>query len=157
MEKTLVIYYSLNGSTKFAAEKFAEKFNGNLLEIKPEKDIGPKGVMRYIRGGKQVFMKEKPQLLPFDKNINDYDFIIIGTPVWSWTFTPAIRTLLSMIDIQAKKIGLFCCHEGGAGKTLANMAQELAGNQIVFQLDFKKVFNNREEVAQRIAELQLED
>jgi len=37
-------------------------------------------------------MKEKPELKAFDKDLDKYDLIFIGTPVWAFNYTPAIYT-----------------------------------------------------------------
>ena len=65
-----------------------------------------------------------------------YDLIIIGTPVWMSTYTPAIKSFLQNNLISNKKIALFCSHEGGAGETLINLQKELVGNEILGVMDF---------------------
>jgi len=37
--KTLVVYYSLEGNTKFIAETISKTVGADLLELKPIKDI----------------------------------------------------------------------------------------------------------------------
>ncbi len=81
-------------------------------------------------------MKSKPELSPFDKDIDKYDLIFIGTPVWAWTYAPPINTLFAEHSIQNKKIALFCCHEGGKGKILDKMKSALKDNQFVGENDF---------------------
>ena len=75
--KTLVIFYSFEGSTKFIAQTIANEIGAELLEIKPEKEIVSHGFMKYVWGGKQAVMKEKPALLPFDKNPRHRIFYLI--------------------------------------------------------------------------------
>lgn len=58
-------------------------------------------------------MKSEPELKKLSKDPNNYDIIIIGTPVRAYTYTPAIRTFLKTIQLKNKKIALFCTHEGG--------------------------------------------
>ena len=145
MNKKLVIYYSFEGSTKFIAQTIAQTLKADLLELKPVKEIHSKGFMKYFWGGRQVVMKIKPPLETLDKNPNDYDVIIIGTPVWAWSFAPPLLTFFSQIKLTNKKIALFCCHEGQSGKTLAKMEKKLLGNQIIGKKDFLKVFANEQE------------
>jgi menaquinone-dependent protoporphyrinogen IX oxidase len=64
-----------------------------------------------MRGGKQVVMKETPKLKHFTINPNDYDLIIMGTPVRAFNYTPAFRTFFQDYKIENKKIALFCTHE----------------------------------------------
>jgi flavodoxin len=141
--KNLIIYYSLEGNTKFIAETMAKISGADLLELKPEKEISSKNFMKFFWGGKQVMMKEKPKLLPLDKNPNDYDLIIIGTPVWVLNYAPPLRTFFNDYKILNKKVALFCTHEGNPGKTLTNMANEQFNNQIIGQIDFLKPLKNK--------------
>lgn len=65
--------------------------------------MNPKGFMKFLWGGKQVFSKKQPELLLFDKNPEDYDLFIIGTPVWAWTYAPALRTFFANTNLSNKK------------------------------------------------------
>lgn len=119
--KTLVAFYSLDGNTKSIAEAIAEALgDADILEIKPKKEL-TSSFLKYFWGGRQAFMKEKPELLPLEKNANDYDIIFVGTPVWSWTVSPPIRSFISQAKLKGKKIALFCCYEGNPGKTFEEM------------------------------------
>ncbi|MFH1429013.1 MAG: flavodoxin [Candidatus Margulisiibacteriota bacterium] len=135
-KKTLIIYYSLEGHTRLAAESIAETLGADILELKPEKEIKKTGFMRYFWGGRQVVMKEAPGLNPLDKDPNIYDVLIIGTPVWAFTYAPPIRSFIAAAKPQGKKVAVFCTHEGIPAKTLANMKAALAGNEIVSEADF---------------------
>lgn len=110
--KILVVYYSLEGNTKLIAEAVSKAVSGDILQIKPEKDINPKSKMRYLIGGKKSITKEKPELMPYDVKAEDYDVLFIGTPVWAGNFTPAIRSFCknkfekqenSFIQLQRRK------------------------------------------------------
>lgn len=81
-------------------------------------------------------MGVKPELVAFDKDPAAYDLLVIGTPVWAWTFTPAIRSFFAQAALKDKKIALFCTHEGSPGKTLEHMEKKLGGNEIVSKAGF---------------------
>jgi flavodoxin len=146
--KKLIIFYSLDGNTRFIAQTIAETIGADLLELKTLDQPKPKGFMKYFWGGRQVMMKEKPALLPFDKNIEDYEVLIIGTPVWAFSYTPALATFFSKINIQGKKIALFCCSGGGKGKTLEKMKAQLGGNFFVGEHHFIEPNRSKERSAQ---------
>jgi flavodoxin len=136
MMKALVIYYSFEGNTRFLAEQMAETTGGELLELKPLEEMKSKGFMKFIWGGKQVMSRKCPDLRPFEKNPADYDLIFIGTPVWAFTYAPALRTFFSRTELSGKKVALFCSCGGGAGKTLPRMREALAGNEILGEICF---------------------
>jgi len=143
--KTLVVYYSYEGSTRTIAQTIATTLEADVLECRPLKDISSKGFMKYVWGGRQVIFKKRPQLRPFEKNPADYDMVIIGTPVWAFDYAPAVRSFLSQMNLQRKKIGVFCCHEGTKGKTLENLKEMLSNNTIIGEMDFLNVMKNKEE------------
>ncbi|MFZ2150902.1 MAG: flavodoxin [Candidatus Absconditicoccaceae bacterium] len=136
MNKNLIIFYSLDGNTKFIAEYIAFQIGADLLQLQPIKGISNIGFMKYLRGGRQVLMKNKPELQSRDIDPNDYEKIFIGTPVRAYNYAPALRTFFDKVVLKNKKIALFCCHEGGKGKTLENMEEILKGNEIIGKIDF---------------------
>jgi len=142
--KSLIIYYSFEGGTRLIAETMVKKLEADLLELKPEKEIKTRGFLKYFWGGRQVMMKIAPKLLPLGKNPDDYELIIIGTPVWAFNYAPPLRTFFSQIKLANKRLALFCVHEGNFGKTLENMKQELKGNDILSETDFIDVAKNPE-------------
>lgn len=133
--KKLVVYYSLDGNTAFIAKAMARAVEADLLELKPESRM-TRGAMKYFWGGRQVMLQKKPVLQPLAIDPRDYDMLFIGTPVWVWTYAPALTSFFSSIPLQAKKIALFCCHSGSKGKTFENMRKRLSGNHILAQMDF---------------------
>ncbi|MDD3263218.1 MAG: flavodoxin [Candidatus Absconditabacteria bacterium] len=139
MVNTIIVFYSLEGFTKQIAKYIAKETKGDLLELEPKKTIS-KGFMKYFRGGKQVIMKEIPTLKAYDVNFNKYETIYIGTPVWSFIYTPAIRSFIKKKSLKNKKIIIFCTHEGGPGKTLNNLEKEFSGNTIIAKKDFNRRF-----------------
>ena len=137
--KILIVYYSFEGSCKYVAEEISKNLNAEILELKPKTDVKTKGILKYVFGGKQAFSNEKPELLPLEKNINSYDFIFLGTPVWEWNYAPALKTFFSEHKIKEKKMALFCCSGGGKGKTLENMKKELCENEVMGEMEFVNV------------------
>lgn len=142
--KTLVVYYSYEGSTRTIAQTIASTLGADILECKPEKDISSKGFMKYVWGGRQVVFKKRPKLEAFEKNPAEYNTIILGTPVWAYSYAPAIRSFLSQVTIQQKSIAIFCCHEGGKGDTLVHLKEALPNNTILGENDFSDVVKNKE-------------
>ena len=60
--KILIVYYSLTGNTRFIAETIQGILKADIQEIKPIKEIKPKGAMKYFWGGYKATMKKKPSL-----------------------------------------------------------------------------------------------
>ncbi|MBN1384141.1 MAG: NAD(P)H-dependent oxidoreductase [Elusimicrobia bacterium] len=136
--KKLVVFYSLDGNTKFIAENIADEVNADVLELKPRNEPKSKGFMKYLWGGREAMMRTKPELFPLERNPQDYDILFIGTPVWAWTYAPPLNTFFSTGRPSNKKMGLFCCHGGGKGKIFERMKKALSGNTILGEIDFKE-------------------
>ena len=135
--KTAVIYYSLEGNTDFIAKKIAAKTKGDLIKLVPEKAYPTGKVSKFFWGGKSVVFGEKPKLKNAPIDIEGYDRIFIGTPIWAGKFAPPIKTFLDTYKISGKDVVLFACHGGGgADKCFAKMKDILKGNNIVGAYDF---------------------
>jgi Flavodoxins len=145
--KSLIIYYSLEGNVKLLSEVMAAEIGADVLPIKLKQEIKADSFMKYIWGGKQVMMKEIPEIEPSTVNPNDYDLIIIGTPVWAFNYAPAIRSFLQSHTITNKKIALFCTHEGGPQKTLSNLEAKLPNNEILSTIDFFAPLKKNREIS----------
>ena len=109
MVKSLIVYYSLTGNTKMIAEVIAEETGSDILELKPVKELNADSSTKYLWGGYQATMKIKPKLKYIDKNPLEYDLIILGTPVWAWTYAPPIRSFLAKYNLKGKKVALWTC------------------------------------------------
>ncbi|MBF0385072.1 MAG: flavodoxin [Candidatus Omnitrophica bacterium] len=138
--RKLVIYYSYEGNTRFVAQAIAKTISADILELKAVYDNNPTGLRKYIWGGKQVVEKFCPELEVFPIDPASYDLVVIGTPVWAFNYSPAIRALFKDVKLFGKQIAVFCCHAGLKGNTLANMKDALIGNTIVSEADFLDPF-----------------
>lgn len=125
--KTAIVYYSMSGNTKYVADKIADKVKTSeevdIIRIEPKKAYPDKGAKKFFWGGKSAVMGETPALQPYEFNIEKYDRIIFGTPVWASTFVPPLRTFINdHPDVKDKKIAVFTCFSGGgADKAIDKM------------------------------------
>ncbi len=123
--KIAVVYYSLEGNTKFVAEKIAERLSADLIELKCVKAYPTGKVSKFLWGGKSVTFGEKPALIPYNFNADDYDVVIIGSPVWASKYAPPLKTFFAENDISGKKLGFFvCCAGGKTDKCFAEMKRD---------------------------------
>lgn len=142
MSNILVMYYSFEGFTKEIGDAIANELDADVQEIKPEKELKSRGFSKFIWGGSQVVMGKTPELLPFDKDIDDYDTIFIGSPIWAGTYAPPVKTLLQKDGIVNKKIIYFFTHQGGPGSAVEK-ARKVIEKRNVF-LDSKDFLNRKD-------------
>ncbi|MHA1127011.1 MAG: flavodoxin family protein [Candidatus Heimdallarchaeota archaeon] len=145
MSKKLVVFYSKTGNTKLVAETIAKNVKADVEELKWKREIKSKGFLRYFRGGFNSSMKRKVKIQPLEKNIDDYDTIYIGTPIWAGNMNPAIRTFLRSHPLQNKKVAVFCTCAGEGGKNLDELKEMMEGNEIIGDKIFMRSDKTSEE------------
>jgi len=66
----------------------------------------------------------KPSLKTKIENIDSYDLIFIGYPIWWGTIPAPIKSFLSQYDLSGKTIVPFCTHGGsGLGRSVADISE----------------------------------
>lgn len=134
--KAIVVYFSLEGNTRYAAEKIAEYLKADHLRLEPVKDYPHGNISKFFWGGKSVMFGEKPKLQAYDFSPGEYDVIILGTPIWAGSFTPPIKTFISENDLSKKKIAVYACHSGGgAAKCFDKLKKELPDSSVISTLE----------------------
>lgn len=111
MNKILVSYFSASGVTKKVAEKVASTVNGDLFEIEPvEKYTDADLDWTDKESRSTIEMKDKlsrPQIKEKVSNIDEYDTIILGFPVWWYTAPTIINTFIEENNLKEKNVYVF--------------------------------------------------
>ena len=114
--KTIIVYYSLEGNTDFAASKIAEIMGADLLRLVPKKSYPSTGFQKFFWAGKSAVMSETPELEPYVFDRASYDRVILGFPVWAGNVAPPIRTFVRDQDLHGKRIAAFACQSGAGAE-----------------------------------------
>ena len=142
---TLVVFFSLDGNTKFIAEQIAEAIDADIVSLNTRKKYPAKGFKKYFCGGKDVLFGEKPELANGKIDWERYDTIIIGSPVWAGSCAPPVRTFLSEYPISGRRVAVFACHGGGSSeKCLERIKNALFDNEFIGEIDFVEPKRNPE-------------
>ena len=100
----LVAYFSYSGTTKGVAESIASSTGGTLFEIKTVKTYSSV----YTESNREIRKNERPELSGTVQDMDKYDIVFVGYPVW-WHATPVpINTFLENYDLKGKLIIPFC-------------------------------------------------
>jgi flavodoxin len=119
--KALVVYYSRSGNTKAVAELIAGTASADLEEL-VEIGVSRKGLLGYISAGRGGMFKMKSKLQAPSKVPADYDLVFVGSPIWGWNLSPAVRSYLGQTNFGSTPVALFCTMGGsGQEKVFASM------------------------------------
>ncbi len=133
--KTIIVYFSLEGNTKYAAEKIAEGLGADLLALEPVMPYPKNGVSKFLIGGMKASLHDAPALKAYTADLSQYECVIFGTPVWASTFAPPLRSFIKKNNLSGKKLAFFACSKSGnAGKPFQDLAKELRANYIIAEL-----------------------
>lgn len=132
MSKTLVAFFSASGVTKRAAEKLADAISADLYEIKPAVPYTNADLNWQDKRSRSSIEMNDPSFRPelADKNVDieAYDRIFLGFPIWWYTAPTIIRSFLGSYDFTGKIIVLFATSGGsGLGKTAKDLSASCPG------------------------------
>lgn len=139
--RLLIVYNTRTNFTKKIAKELAQKLGADIEEIVDLKNR--QGALAYLVAGKDATAKKLTKIKPIKKNPKDYDFILIGSPVWVGTMTPAIRTFLRQ---EKDKIKKFACFVTQGGKRRQKVFDEI--NKETTEESAANVFFVTKEIAQ---------
>ncbi len=118
MNKILISYFSASGVTKNVAEKISSIVNGDLFEIEPVNKYTSADLdWTNKQSRSSIEMNDKssrPEIKEKVNNINDYDTVLIGFPVWWYTAPTIINTFIEENNLENKKVYIFVT-SGGSG------------------------------------------
>lgn len=133
-QRTLIVYYSYMGHTKFVAERTRALVGGDLFEIQMA-DPYPFDLQRMAAQSKyELETGELPPLLGDLPSISDYDLIMVGGPVWWNTVTPPVMSFLEKTDFIGRKVGLFATYALAPAQYERNFAAQARNASILSSL-----------------------
>ncbi|MDE7431697.1 MAG: NAD(P)H-dependent oxidoreductase [Lachnospiraceae bacterium] len=131
-KKMFVAYFSASGVTREAAKKLAEAAGAELYEIKPEVPYSRADLDWTNKKSRSSVEMNNPSFRPAitDKiaDIEQYDVIFVGFPIWWYVAPTIINTFLESYDFSGKTIVPFATSGGsGMGKTNEKLALSCPG------------------------------
>lgn len=149
--KSLVVYYSRSGNTRFVAEKIAQEIGGDVEEIIDTKRRN--GLLGFVLSGYDATRGRLTVIAESKKSPKDYDLIVIGTPMWNKRIAPAVRTYLQDNKFSGKRIALFCTNLGSQPERVFKSLKELMpGCNFIGELTITNAKKDREKTEKKISE-----
>ncbi len=123
--KTLVVYFSCTGTTELVAEYVTEILGADSYEIVPENPYTEADLAYYTNGRADQEQNDpdvRPGISGGVENMDEYDTIILGYPIWHGQAPRIISTFLESYDFSGKTIIPFCTsHSSGIGSSASNL------------------------------------
>jgi len=125
MTKTLVVYYSLGGTTRAVARHLAKALGADFDEIE---DIRPRRFWATLRGVLESWARGLPAIR-YGRDPSEYELVVLASPVWAMSMSSPMRAYLHEQRGQLPRVACLCTWggAGGADRALAEMTA-LAGD-----------------------------
>ena len=117
MKKSLVVYFSVTGTTKTLAEKLSKEADADLFEIKPAVPYTQEDLDWTNENSRSTIEMKKdktirPGIANRVENMDRYDRIYIGFPIWWYVAPTIINSFLEQYDFEGKTIIPFATSGG---------------------------------------------
>ena len=149
MAKKLVAYFSASGVTAKVADMLADAVGADIHEIRP-KNPYTKADLNWMnkKSRSSIEMNDKttrPEIVESNIQIDDYDVIFLGFPIWWYVAPTIINTFLEKYDFSGKKIILFATSGGSKfGKTVEELKVSVSADAEIIE---GKLLNGRHSIA----------
>jgi flavodoxin len=135
-KKILIAYFSAQGTTKKVAENLSIVTKSDLYEIKPEIEYTKEDLKWTDENARSSIEckneDSRPKLKDKNANIEKYDIIFLGFPIWWYNATPIIKTFLESYNFNNKTIILFGTSGGSQfGDTVKKLNKYVKGAKII--------------------------
>ena len=133
--KTLVLYFSAEGTTEKVAKELAAAKGADLFEIKPEKPYS-KADIRWMnplaRCNREKFGKKEVPVTGAIENFAEYEKVYVGFPIWYGCAPNVVNTFCKAYDWSGKKVVVFATSGGsGIGKSGEKLQPYVTGAEIL--------------------------
>lgn len=142
MNRKLVAYFSASGVTAKVAETLADALGADIYEIAPKVPYTAADLdWRNKNSRSSVEMQDessRPEIEGKRDNMDEYDTIFVGFPIWWYVAPTIINTFLESYDLTGKTVVPFATSGGsGMGKTNEKLQPSCAGAKLLEGKVFK--------------------
>lgn len=142
MSRKLVAYFSASGVTAKVAEKLSEAIGADLYAIEPEVPYTKADLDWMDKKSRSTIEMNNPASRPAiagkRDNMNDYDTVFVGFPIWWYVAPTIINTFLESYDLTGKTIIPFATSGASdMGKTNEKLLPSCKGAKLLDGKVFK--------------------
>ena len=122
--RSAVVYYSLEGNTRVAATKLADRLGSEVFEIRTVKPYPTKGLRKFLLGGKDSVSGKLPQIQPMEMDPAAYDLVVLALPVWAGKAAAPVNSFINGRSFGDARVALVIASASGDA---TSCAKDLAG------------------------------
>lgn len=137
MGKTLIAFYSYTGNTRKLASQIHTTIGGDIVEIETVEPYEGDHNSVVNQGQDEVNRGYKPAIRPLSVQLDKYDTIVLGTPVWWYTVAPSVLTFLTENNFVGKKIIPFATNGGWIGHTFKDIKELCPDSEVKNEINIK--------------------
>lgn len=136
MNRKLVAYFSASGVTAKVAELLSETIGADLFAIEPEVPYTDADLNWMDKESRSSVEMNNPASRPViarkRDNMDEYDTIYVGFPIWWYVAPTIINTFLESYDLTGKTVIPFATSGGsGMGKTNEKLQPSCKGAKLI--------------------------
>ena len=135
--KVLVVYYSRTRRTERLAQAIANnlEIRGLRCDLEPLREpITRHGAFGYLRSLVDSSLARTCPILPLNHKPEDYDVVVVGSPVWSGTMSNPVRSFLAASAGRLKNVALFLTHRAPQVQAVFAQMEVLVARPAVAEL-----------------------
>lgn len=111
-----------HGATQYVAEQIQTSLGGDLFQIETSALYSDSFQAVIDQNHAEAANQTLPALKSAVENMEQYDVVFLGYPIWSMSVPQAVRSFLSAYDFSGKTIIPFCTHDGyGSGQSYSDI------------------------------------
>ena len=110
--KILVAYFSWGGTTERIAQRIRQETGGTLFRIEPSTPYPTEYQACLDAASKEVAEKSRPAIKAQVEDMDSYDVVFLGFPIWWYNAPMIIDTFLESYDFSGKTVIPFCTSGG---------------------------------------------
>lgn len=141
--KKIFIYFSETGNGDVVADYLKDK-GYEIRKVSAKKSLPKVMFFQMMVGGFQAATNKKPALLDFDTNLDGYDEVVIGSPIWFDRLAAPTNSMLDKLDLSNKKVSFILYSGGGTNINGNKQINELFKDAKITEL--KQPKNNLDEL-----------
>jgi Flavodoxins len=111
--KMLIVYYSRTGNTEAMANRIQELTGADMFRVETVKPYPSDYTTTTEVAKEEKNNNARPTIKAKVENIDQYDTVYIGFPIWWGTYPMAMATFIEGHNLKGKTIIPFCTHGGG--------------------------------------------